>query len=162
MQVRTNILKGHFEFVPTDIWANVSKEAKEFIRQLLVTDPNARPTAQECQESDWLQKWARKDKKHDNTLNPNVVKALVSFREYSDMKKLLCEVLNFTLLPEQITGLRQEFEKLDTDGSGEISLDGLKEVMLRNAGTGSLGALTESEVEEIFNSMRNPNYLMNV
>ena len=63
-------------------------------------------------------------------------------------------VLSFTLLPDQITDLRKEFEKLDTDGSGEISLAGLKKVLMQNAGAGSLGALTEEEVEDIFNAMR--------
>lgn len=70
------------------------------------------------------------------------------------MRKLLCEVLSFTLLPDQIQDLRREFEKMDTDGSGEISLAGLKHVLMENAGAGSLGALTEDEVEDIFNAMR--------
>lgn len=72
----------------------------------------------------------------------------------ADMRKLLCEVLSFTLLPDQIQDLRREFEKMDTDGSGEISLAGLKHVLMENAGAGSLGALTEEEVEDIFNAMR--------
>ena len=50
------------------------------------------------------------------SLNPNVVQALISFKEYSDMRKLLCEVLSFTLLPNQIEDLWKEFEKLDTEG----------------------------------------------
>ena len=88
-------------------------------------------------------------------MNPEVVKAaLVNFKEYSDMRKLLCEVLSFALLPDQIKDLRREFEKLDTEGSGEISLQGLKQVLIQNAGAGSLGALTEAEVEDIFNAMR--------
>ena len=70
------------------------------------------------------------------------------------MRKLLCEVLSFTLLPDQITDLRKEFEKLDTDGSGEISLNGLKRVLMQGAGAGSLGALTEEEIIDIFNAMR--------
>ena len=39
-------------------------------------------------------------------------------------------------------------------GSGEISLRQLKQVLLTNAGAGSLGALNEDEVEDIFNAMR--------
>ena len=84
----------------------------------------------------------------DNKLNPSVVKALVNFKEYSDMRKLLCEVLSFTLIPDQIQGLRKEFEKMDTDGSGEISLKALKSVLLGNAEKGTLGALTEEEMIE--------------
>lgn len=154
-QVRSNILQGKFKFEPAEVWAHVSQEAKDYIRMLLVTDPNNRPTAKECQRSPWLHEWANKDKVDtDTSLSPNVVKALVNFKEYSDMRKLLCEVLSFTLLPDQIADLRKEFEKLDTEGSGEISLKGLKKVLMQEAEAGSLGALGEDEVEDIFNAMR--------
>ena len=155
MTVRANILKGSFAFEPEDIWYNVSASAREFIKSLLVTDPKSRPTAREAQKHKWMQEWASRSRKvQDNVLNPNVVKALVNFKEFSDMRKLLCEVLSFTLLPDQIKELRREFEKMDTDGSGEISLAALKQVLMTNAGAGSLGALTEEEVEDIFNAMR--------
>jgi Ca2+-binding EF-hand superfamily protein len=155
MTVRSNILRGAFGFEPPEIWSIVSPQARDFIQKLLVTEPKLRPTAREAQKHPWLKEWASKDKKaDDNMLNPNVVKALVSFKEFSDMRKLLCEVLSFTLLPDQIRELRKEFEKMDTDGSGEISLQALKNVLLTEAGAGSLGALTESEVEDIFNAMR--------
>jgi calcium-dependent protein kinase len=155
MTVRSNILRGEFAFEPADIWANVSSTARQFIRDMLKTDPKNRPTARQAQKHEWLQVWASRDRKvTDNVLNPNVVKALVNFKEYSDMRKLLCEVLSFTLLPYQIKELRREFEKMDTDGSGEISLTALKQVLLSGAGAGSLGALTEEEVEDIFNAMR--------
>jgi len=150
MEVRDNILKGDFEFEPEEVWENVSSKAREFIIKLLVTDPNMRPTAREVQKDMWL----KIKKSEDNVLNPSVVKALVNFKEYSDMRKLLCEVLSFTLIPGQIQGLRKEFEKMDTDGSGEISLSALKTVLLGNAAQGSLGALSEEEVDDIFNAMR--------
>lgn len=155
MQVRSNILRGAFKFEPPEIWAGVSTSARDFIRALLVTDPKHRPTARSAQKHKWMVEWASRSRKvHDNVLNPNVVRALVNFKEFSDMRKLLCEVLSFTLLPEQIKDLRREFEKMDTDGSGEISLSALKQVLVTNAGAGSLGALTEEEVEDIFNAMR--------
>jgi calcium-dependent protein kinase len=155
MMVRSNILKGSFKFEPEDIWSNVSTLAKQFIKDLLKIDPKDRPTAQEAQQHPWVLEWANRNRNgNDNQLNPNVVKALVNFKEFSDMRKLLCEVLSFTLLPYQIKELRREFEKMDTEGSGEISLEALKEVLVSNAGAGSLGALTEEEVEDIFNAMR--------
>jgi calcium-dependent protein kinase len=155
MTVRANILKGAFKFEPPEVWSIVSQLARDFIKSTLVIDPKNRPTAKEAQKSKWLREWAKRGKKDDdNKLNPNVVSALVNFKEYSDMRKLLCEVLSFTLLPDQIKDLRVEFEKMDTDGSGEISLAALKEVLMTNAGAGSLGSLTEDEVEDIFNAMR--------
>ena len=124
----------------------------------MVVDPLKRPTAQQAKESKWLKMYSNfKDDKNggeDSTINPDVVKALVGFREYSDMRKLLSEVLSFTLLPEQIQGLRKEFEKYDEEGTGEISLSTLKNVLIGNASTGKLGGLTEAEVVDIFNAMR--------
>ena len=155
MTVRSNILRGHFRFEPEDIWELVSSGAKDFIRAMLVTDPKNRPIARDAQMHSWLKEWSNRNRtEDDNVLNPNVVRALVNFKEFSDMRKLLCEVLSFTLLPDQIKDLRKEFEKMDTDGSGEISLSALKQVLVTNAGAGSLGALTEPEVEDIFNAMR--------
>mmetsp|Transcript_1142 Transcript_1142/g.2388 ORF Transcript_1142/g.2388 Transcript_1142/m.2388 type:complete len:979 (+) Transcript_1142:261-3197(+) len=155
MEVRDNIIKCNYVFEPKEVWENVSDKAREFINKLLVTDPNMRPTAREVQKELWLKQMADRLKKGDDYgLNPSVVKALVNFKEYSDMRKLLCEVLSFTLIPGQIQGLRKEFEKMDTDGSGEISLSALKTVLLGNAAQGSLGALTEEEVDDIFNAMR--------
>jgi calcium-dependent protein kinase len=155
LTVRSNILRGDYQFEPQDVWSLVSGKAKEFIKSMLVIDPKHRPTARDAQKHAWLREWASRLRKHDdNMLSPNVVKALVTFKEFSDMRKLLCEVLSFTLLPDQIKDLRKEFEKMDTDGSGEISLAALKQVLMTNAGAGSLGALTEEEVEDIFNAMR--------
>ena len=158
LQVRDNILRGSFKFEPKEVWRPVSKEGKNFIKSLLVVDPLKRPTAQQAKESKWLKMWSNMHNNanggEDPTINPNVVKALVGFREYSDMRKLLCEVLSFTLLPEQIQGLRKEFEKYDKEGTGEISLTTLKTVLIGNASTGKLGGLTEAEVEDIFHAMR--------
>ena len=158
LTVRSNILSGKYAFEPEDIWELVSENGKNFVRALLVLNPKERPTAREAQKHAWLKEWASRQSiagnQAEKVLNPNVVKALVNFKEYSHFRKLLSEVLSFTLLPEQIVDLRKEFELLDTDGSGEISLKGLKEVLLKKGGSGALGALNEDEVEDIFNAMR--------
>jgi Ca2+-binding EF-hand superfamily protein len=155
MQVRENILNCNFVFKPHETWKHVSDKAKQFISRLLVGDPNMRPTAREVQQDPWMVEMTDRNRNgEEKALNPSVVKALVNFKEYSDMRKLLCEVLSFTLIPDQMQGLRKEFEKMDTDGSGEITLSALKTILLGNAAQGSLGALTEEEVEDIFHAMR--------
>lgn len=157
MVVRQNILDGDFEFEPADIWSMVSQLGKAFVQDLLVTDPQKRPTAREAQKHAWLKVQASRlhnGERQENVLNPNVVKSLIGFKEFSDMRKLLSEVLSFTLLPDQIKDLRKEFEIMDIEGTGEISLDSLKKVLVSNAEAGSLGALTEEEVVDIFNAMR--------
>jgi len=95
-----------------------------------------------------------KNAQEGNQLSRKTVQALMSFKECSDMQKLLSEVLSFTLLPEQIVELKKEFEKIDPDGAGEVSLMEMKKVFLDNAEAGSLGALTEEEIEDIFDAIR--------
>jgi len=154
MQVRAKILSADYDYKPKFIWKHVSRNAKAFIDSLLVTDPTKRASIAQAQKSSWMTETAAmKDHEAGTTLNPGVVSSLVGFKEYSDMRKLLCEVLSFTLLPEQIKELRKEFEKLD-NGSGEISLSSLRKVLSESAGSGDLGALTEEEVEDIFDAMR--------
>lgn len=152
--VKANIMRGEVSFEPRDIWEMVSAEGLAFVKTLLNLDPKMRPTAKEMQRCTWIQVCAKLNAKEGNKLNPKTVGALMKFKESSDMQKLLSEVLSFTLLPEQIVDLRKEFEKMDDHGDGEISLGSLKRVLMQNAEVGALGALTEQEVEDIFDSIR--------
>lgn len=159
-EVRTNILNANYSF-RDEIWKHVSADAKAFISMLLVTDPELRPTTKECQNNPWLVDCCRSANdaggggtKESGELNANVIKSLRAFRNFSDMRKLLCEVIGFTLLPDQIADLRKEFEKLDVEQTGEISLESLKQVLLDGAGSGNLGDLVEDEVIDIFNALR--------
>ena len=154
LTVKDNILRAKVVFEPAETWQNVSDEGKHFIHMLLNPDPHKRPNAKQAQKSEWIQVWAKMDAQEGVQLNKNTVRALVAFKESSDMQKLLSEVLSFTLMPEQMEDLRREFEIMDDNGDGEISLKSLKKVLMENAEAGSLGALTEKEVEDIFDSIR--------
>ncbi len=77
--------------------------------------------------------------------------ALRTFKGMSDIQKLTCEVIGFTLLPDQIAELTKEFEKLDVKQNGEISLGNSKEVLITNASTNNgSNSFSEEEVEDIF------------
>lgn len=54
MEIRANILAGQVVFGADPIWDSVSEDAKDFIRSLLVTDQNIRPTSVECLNMPWL------------------------------------------------------------------------------------------------------------
>lgn len=152
--VRKSILSANFSFQPEENWKHVSQQAKDFISMLLVEDSSKRPAAEECQSSEWLREWTENGKQESKPLNSNVIQALRAFRDFSDMRKLLCEVIGFTLLPDQISLLRKEFEKLDVEGKGEISLHDLKRVLISNAGSSVISNFVETEVEDIFNALR--------
>jgi calcium-dependent protein kinase len=155
IEVRNRILCGTLRFEPPETWALVSDLGMDFVRMLLNPDPSKRPSAKMAQRHPWIHQFgSMTSSKEGNVLNPNVIKSLVAFKELSDMRKLLSEVLSFTLLPEQIKDLSGEFEKIDEDGSGEISLSDLRTVLMKSAEAGTLGALTEQEIGDIFDSLR--------
>jgi len=52
-QVRNKITRAEYDF-PSPEWDDISDEAKEFIRALLVINPNERLTAEECLGSAWI------------------------------------------------------------------------------------------------------------
>jgi len=52
-QIFNKILRAEYDF-PSPDWDNISEEAKEFIRALLVLNPNDRPSARDCMESPWI------------------------------------------------------------------------------------------------------------
>lgn len=154
MLVKENIMRAQVFFEPADVWEHVSDDGKKFVKRLLQADPKKRPTAKEVQKEPWIQVWAKKDIKEGKKLNSKTLASLVAFKENSDMQKILSEVLSFTLLPDQIAELRKEFEVMDTNGDGEITLSALRKVLVENAEAGMLGALTEQEIEDIFDAMK--------
>ena len=152
--VKQNIMQAKVLFIPADIWEQVSDQGKAFVKRLLQGDPSMRPTAKEAQRDEWIQVWAKKDINEGNTLSSKTLKSLVAFKECSDAQKVLSEVLSFTLLPDQMASLQREFELIDTDGDGEITFVELHMVLKENAEAGQLGALTEQEIEDIFDAIK--------
>ncbi len=57
-QEAINVMNGKFDFMPEEYWADISSEAKAFIRKMLQVDPNKRGTAREALQHPWIQKYA--------------------------------------------------------------------------------------------------------
>ena len=158
--VKRNIERAQLHFAPAELWHGVSPQAIAFVQRLLNPNPLLRPTAKECQRDAWIQVWGRKKDRHTNsnnnttTIHPKTISALMAFKEQSDMQKLLSKVLSFTLQPEQLVELRTQFETMDTEGKGEISLHAMKGLLLQYAETGALGPLlTEQDIHSMLESM---------
>jgi len=132
-------------------WENVSDNGIDFIRSLLLLNPEHRPRAIELHEHPWLKMMKRKSSLGiaEAPLSPNVVKGLVSFNELSASSKFFREIISYTLQPDQISGLQEEFEKIDIEGKGEISLSCFKAALV-----GNNSDLTELEIESIFNGIK--------
>jgi len=122
------VKRGRYSFPPY-IFDHISDNAKDFIRQLLVLDPAARMTAEQAQKHPWLHEWDHEPE----PLKLEVVDNLKHFQELSAFQKLAHEVIAFTLQPAQIGDLRSEFHKFDVEGTGEISLAEMRQVLEQSA-----------------------------
>jgi len=170
LELRQNILRGKFSFDKPDksVWASVSDEAKDFIRTLLVTDPRQRPSSEQAQENPWIRNYHKATFNPRTTMvNPRLVQSLVNFKELPITQRLMFEVVSFTLMQDQIAHIQAEFEKLDEEGLGELSLESMRLVLSRTmiefpAGSedqqenkkGHSRKLSKPEIESVFNHIK--------
>ncbi|GIM09705.1 hypothetical protein Vretimale_13530 [Volvox reticuliferus] len=112
-------------------WSSVSEGAKDVIRKMLDRNLRLRATAAEVLEHDWV----REDGTAEEAPLNNEV--LVRLQNFAALNKLQQEALKIiaTHLPEpEITGLRALFMEMDSDGSGSITVEELRQA-LRRKGT---------------------------
>jgi len=83
---------------------DVSDLAVDFIKSLLVRDPEKRPTARQAQNHPWVRQRMTKQR---SVLRPGVVNGITSFKDLSSTRKFLREVVTYTLDADQIEGLHR-------------------------------------------------------
>ncbi|KAL5994110.1 hypothetical protein ACLOJK_034982 [Asimina triloba] len=139
------ILQGYIDF-KSDPWPSISPPAKDLIRKMLAQDPKRRITAAQAlgkyfNEHPWLKKdVAVLDKPIDSA----VLKRMKQFRAMNKLKKLALKVIAENLSEEEIKGLKQMFNNMDTDHSGTITYEELR------TGLSRLGSrLNEAEIKQL-------------
>ncbi|GMI72273.1 calcium-dependent protein kinase 21 [Hibiscus trionum] len=133
------ILGGELDF-ESDPWPSISESAKDLVRKMLTMDPKKRLTAAQALEHPWLREGEASDKPIDSA----VLTRLNQFRAMNQLKKLALKVIAENLSEEEIKGLKAMFTNIDTDNSGTITYEELKEGLAR------LGSkLTETEVKQL-------------
>ncbi|KAL3693098.1 hypothetical protein R1sor_006749 [Riccia sorocarpa] len=122
----------------------ISAEAKDLIHKLLIRDPLKRPTAREALMHPWIQEGGMGP---DVPLDPLVQTRLKRFSAMNKLKKLAIRVIVESLPAEEISGLKELFEMVDTDSSGTITFEELRAALRR---LGSL--LQDAEIHELLNA----------
>eukprot|EP00884_Botryococcus_braunii_P005511 jgi/Botrbrau1/14961/Bobra.0018s0064.1 len=124
-QIFDAILKGKVDF-ETDPWPQISKEAKDCVRQMLQQDVTKRASANDILKHSWMREnGTASDKPLDNA----ILNRMRGFAGMNKLKKEALKVIATTLSPEEIAGLRSMFQALDKDNSGTITLEELQEGM---------------------------------
>ena len=120
--IKSKILHSKLIF-PTKEFKSVSKQAIEYIKNLLSFDPEQRPTAEEALNNKWLKSMIN----HGNSkLSEYIITNLIKFRTTLGLQKATVSFLtNQISINEEIKKLKEEFDKIDVNKDGEISKDEL-------------------------------------
>ncbi len=131
------ILRGNLDF-RREPWPKVSDSAKSLVRHMLEPDPKERYNAQQVLDHPWLQN----AKKNSNVPLDAVRSRLKQFAAMNKLKRKALQIIAEHLEGDEIEGLRDMFQMMDTDNSGAITFEKLK------AGLIQIGShLTEAEVQ---------------
>ncbi|KAL6503000.1 Calcium-dependent protein kinase 7 [Orobanche hederae] len=106
-----------------DPWPNVSDNAKDLVKKMLHPDPSRRLTAQQVLEHPWLQN----AKKAPNISLGETVKArLKQFSVMNKLKKRALRVVAEHLSVEEVAGIKEAFDMMDTGKKGKINFEEFK------------------------------------
>ena len=90
------ILENQYSFRGNRSWRTVSRQAKEFIKELLVSDPEQRPDAQAALASAWLSNCGRKNATKVDVEEEERMKAsMAAYARYPKLKKMVSEGRDF-------------------------------------------------------------------
>ncbi|KFK35914.1 hypothetical protein AALP_AA4G052700 [Arabis alpina] len=137
------VLEGEIDFV-THPWPSISNSAKDLVRRMLTLDPKRRISAAEALQHPWLREGGEAS---DKPIDSAVLSRMKQFRAMNKLKKLALKVIAENIDTEEIQGLKAMFANIDTDNSGTITYEELKE------GLAKLGSkLTETEVKQLMDA----------
>lgn len=125
-------------------WAAVSEQGKDFVRRLLVVNPEKRMSSGDALNHPWLVSMSTVPQA------PLPTSVLESFREFavaSRFKRAALTLMAYSLTTKDIEDLAQMFERFDCNKDGCISLADFMEVM------GDNFKISREEIEALFNAM---------
>lgn len=110
------------------IWDNVSPQAQEFVKALLVVNPEHRLTAHTALEHPWI-KQRDEMERNKNLVDDVTATALVNFAKESQFRRAVMHMMAWSLTNEERATVRQAFIEIDTDRSGAITIQEFKAVL---------------------------------
>jgi len=121
------IARGIYVFKP-ERWDKVSAQAKDFVKALLVVDPEARLTAERALAHEWLRaRQEQQDEAHEP--DTSILEALRNFGTASRFRRCCMQMMAWTLSNEEREQVREYFISIDTDKNGTITLNELRKAL---------------------------------
>lgn len=128
---KRRIAEGKWSF-NEERWAGVSEHARDFVKALLVVDPEERLSANGALEHRWMLAIQDEVRSEVEILSPEVERSrlLSDIRRYSQispLKRAALAVMAHRLPSCRLQRIKQTFNYLDTDHSGTITRDNFRE-----------------------------------
>lgn len=107
-------------------WPGISDAAKDFVKKLLVKNPYARLTAAQALSHPWVREGGEAS---EIPLDISVLSNMRQFVKYSRFKQFALRALASTLDDEELADLRDQFDAIDVDKNGVISLEEMRQAL---------------------------------
>jgi len=127
-------------------WPTISNSAKDFIKKLLVKDPRARLTAAQALSHPWVREGGDAS---EIPLDISVLSNMRQFVKYSRLKQFALRALASILDDGELADLRDQFDAIDADKNGAISLEEMRQALAKDLPW----KLKESRVLEILQAI---------
>lgn len=127
-------------------WPSISPSAKDFIKKLLVKDPRARLTAAQALSHRWVREGGDAS---EIPIDISVLSNMRQFVKYSRLKQFALRALASTIGEEELADLRDQFDAIDVDKNGSISLEEMRQALAKDLPW----KLKESRVLEILQAI---------
>ncbi|XP_028774541.1 calcium-dependent protein kinase 18 [Neltuma alba] len=110
-------------------WPSISNAAKDFVKKLLVKDPRARLTAAQALSHPWVREGGEAS---EIPIDISVLSNMRQFVKFSRLKQFALRALASTLNEEELADLRDQFDAIDVDKSGAISLEEMRHALAKD------------------------------
>eukprot|EP00803_Ostreobium_quekettii_P001566 evm.model.scf_1195.4 EVM.evm.TU.scf_1195.4 scf_1195:38509-47423(+) len=117
-----NSVKKEEVDLTSDPWPRISDDAKSCVLHMLNRDMRRRPSAKQALQHAWL----RDNGASDAPLGAGVVDRIRGFTAMNRLKKEALKVMAANLPEEEIAGLRVQFEEMDRNRNGTITVEELR------------------------------------
>lgn len=123
------IKRGQYK-LDRPVWKTISDPGKDFVRRLLVVDPEKRMTAAEALKHEWIVNCTNCLKEPISEEILVVVEdSLLKYRQTSELRKLALMAIAHQSSSDEVLQLRKVFEDMDTLCNGIITYAEFKEAL---------------------------------
>ncbi|XP_011010546.1 PREDICTED: calcium-dependent protein kinase 28 isoform X1 [Populus euphratica] len=110
-------------------WPTISTSAKDFVQKLLVKDPRARLTAAQALSHPWVREGGDAS---EIPIDISVLSNMRQFVKYSRLKQFALRALASTIDEEELADLKDQFDAIDVDKNGAISLEEMRQALAKD------------------------------